>query len=113
MSEPVSYLDLISKVRRYWWQGKYWYRVSDICALFGITDHRKAVIPIPDKYRRKLDLSDPRGVVQETWTVDLTGLFMLIITSRKPKARPYQEWLAVVVAQSPTVQSQTEGEVSE
>lgn len=83
-----------SHVRSYDWQGKRWYRAADICKLLGVEDTRRAAAQIPLDYRRKLNLSDPRGVVQETWVVDLTGLLLMVITSRKPIATLYHEWIA-------------------
>lgn len=77
-----------------WWSGK------DVCAALGIRNHHHAIHGRPGRAGGGLD-DDERGVVtlttpsgdQEMLAVNESGLYALIMKSKKPEAKDFKRWI--------------------
>jgi anti-repressor protein len=69
-----------------------WFVAKDICGVLGIVDTSQAIGKLDDdeKLMRKLYVS---GQDRETWTVNESGLYSLILTSNKPEAKAFKRWI--------------------
>jgi prophage antirepressor-like protein len=79
--------------------GEPWFVAADVCAALGIADTSQAVSRLDDdeKLMRTLDVS---GQGRETWTVNESGIYALILRSNKPEAKPFRKWITSEVLPS-------------
>ena len=92
--------------------GQVWFAGIDICNILGYADSHQALKKLSDKQKKldrtKYGLPGSTGVQ----TVNLGGVFKLIISSRKPIASLFEEWLLDVVLPEAHRRSQlTDGEL--
>lgn len=73
-------------------EGEPWFVASDVCAALDISNHRMAVSRLDDD-ERGISSIDSLGGVQSTLTVNESGLYNLILTSRKPEAKRFKKWV--------------------
>ena len=69
-----------------------WFVAKDICKILDISDTKQAVdrLDEDEKLMRKLYVS---GQKRDTWTVNEFGLYQLILTSYRPKAKMFKRWI--------------------
>ncbi|MEH1794621.1 BRO-N domain-containing protein [Nostoc sp.] len=63
--------------------------VVDICKVLEILNPSMAIEKLDDDERAKFNL----GRQGETWCVNESGLYSLVLTSRKPQAKRFKKWL--------------------
>lgn len=73
--------------------GEPWFVATDICAVLGIADTRKAVGYLDDDERTTNPVTDSLGREQNTSIVNEPGLYSLILRSRKPEAKTFKRWI--------------------
>jgi anti-repressor protein len=69
-----------------------WFIAKDVCDVLGITDTSKAVGRLDDDEKGTNTIPTPGGY-QTLLTVNESGLYSLILTSRKPEARQFKRWV--------------------
>ena len=69
-----------------------WFVARDVCAVLGIVNGRDAVARLDPDETSATDL-DTLGGLQTVRTVNESGLYSLIMTSRKPEARAFKRWV--------------------
>jgi prophage antirepressor-like protein len=74
------------KVRAVMIDKELWYVALDVCRILEIDDTSAAVRPL-DADEKQLYTLYTSGQDREIWLVSEAGLYSLIMTSRKPKAR--------------------------
>ena len=72
--------------------GNSWFVAKDVCATVGIGSHRDALTRLDDDERGSV-LVDTLGGKQEMATVNESGLYSLILRSRKPEAKAFRRWV--------------------
>lgn len=72
--------------------GEPWFVARDVCDVLGLSRHRDAVSRLDDDERGSV-LVDTLGGAQETSSVNEYGLYNLIMTSRKEKAKSFKRWV--------------------
>lgn len=72
--------------------GQPWFVLSDVCAVLEISKHRDAASRLDDDERGSVVVDTPGGP-QETITINESGLYSLILTSRKESAKQFKKWV--------------------
>jgi prophage antirepressor-like protein len=86
-----------AEVRTLTINGQPWFVAKDVCNAIGIVDHKDAT--------RRLDEDESMGCVipsssrgNQTMTcISESGLYHLLLTSRRPAAKPFRRWVTDVV----------------
>ena len=73
--------------------GEPWWVAKDICDVLGLEDARKAVGRLDDDERNTIPVTDSIGREQNTYIINESGLYSLILTSRKPEAKAFKKWI--------------------
>lgn len=79
--------------------GEPWFVGNDVCAVLEITDARQAVARLDDDERGGFNVPTPSGH-QEMRCINESGLYSLILTSRKPVAKRFKKWVTADVLPS-------------
>lgn len=69
-----------------------WMSAGDICTALGITDMRQAVERLDDDERGVFIVPTPGGP-QKIRSVSESGMYALILQSRKPEAKAFKRWV--------------------
>ena len=89
---PVEFEFDTTLVRTIAKEGHAWFVAKDVCDILGIGDPSKAVSRIDDDERGTTTVRTAGGP-QEVLTVNESGLYSLIFSSRKPKAKRFRKWV--------------------
>jgi prophage antirepressor-like protein len=73
-------------------KGEPWFIAKDLCEVLNISKHRDAVSRLEDD-EKSLFKVDTLGGKQETVIVSESGMYSLVMFSRKPEAKPFRQWL--------------------
>lgn len=68
--------------------GEPWFVAADVCGMLGVSNGRDAVARL-DGDERGVGLIDTLGGAQKMIVVDESGLYSLILGSRKPEAKRF------------------------
>jgi len=72
--------------------GEPWFVAADVCRILEIADVRQAVERLDEDERGGCSVPTPGGV-QEMRCVSESGLYSLVLGSRKPEARMFKRWV--------------------
>jgi prophage antirepressor-like protein len=72
--------------------GQPWFVAADVCGALGIANSRDAIGRL-DEDERGVALTDTPSGEQKMGIVNESGLWALVMTSRKPEARSFKKWL--------------------
>jgi prophage antirepressor-like protein len=89
---PVEFEFDSTLVRTIAKEGEAWFVAKDVCDILEIGDPSKAVSRIDDDERGTTTVRTPGGP-QEVLTVNESGLYSLIFSSRKPEAKRFRKWV--------------------
>jgi len=69
-----------------------WFVAKDVCDILGITNITQATNRLDDdeKLMYTLHIS---GQDRETWVINESGLYSLVLTSNKPDAKKFKRWI--------------------
>jgi prophage antirepressor-like protein len=76
-----------------------WWVLADVCHVLGIGNPADAARRLDDD-EKGIDTIDTPGGPQSLTIVNESGLFSLILTSRKPEAKRFKKWVTAVVLPS-------------
>ena len=79
--------------------GKPWWIAKDVCEVLGIDNPSQALTRLDDD-EKGVVLNDTLGGSQRMVTVSESGLYSLILTSRKPGAKEFKKWVTSEVLPS-------------
>ena len=80
------------KVRTVTLNGAPWFVAADVCRALDIANSRDAVKRLDDDERGVVS-TDTLGGVQEMTVVNESGLYSLVLGSRKPEAKQFKRWI--------------------
>jgi len=89
--------------------GDPWFVASDVCDALDLGNNRQAVARL-DEDEKGVTTVDTLGGMQDVTTVNESGMYSLIFTSRKPEAKRFKKWVTSEVL--PTIRK-TGGYASE
>jgi anti-repressor protein len=81
-----------SQVRTVVIQNEPWFVAKDVCEVLEISKHRDAVSRL-DEDERESVIVDTLGGKQDMTAINESGLYSLIMTSRKPEAKQFKRWI--------------------
>jgi len=73
-------------------KGEPWFVAKDLCAVLEISNSRDAVARL-DEDEKGVVTTDTLGGEQELVTVSESGMYSLVLTSRKPQAKIFKRWI--------------------
>lgn len=79
--------------------GEPWFVAADVCGMLGVSNGRDAVARL-DGDERGVGLIDTPGGAQKMIVVDESGLYNLVLGSRKPEAKRFKKWVTSEVLPS-------------
>lgn len=80
-------------------QGNPWFVASDVCKVLEIGNVSQAMTRLDDD-EKDITTTDTRGGKQDMTIVNESGLYSLIMKSRKPEAKSFQKWVTSEVLPS-------------
>jgi prophage antirepressor-like protein len=81
-----------TELRGFEHEGEPWFLAQDACALLGYSNTSKALVKL-DEDEKGITIRDTLGGRQQMLTVSESGLWCLIIRSRRPEARRIRRWI--------------------
>lgn len=66
---------------------------ADVCKALDIRNHIDALKRLDEDEKSGVDLTDPHGRIQITNCVTESGLYALVLGSRKPEAKQFKRWI--------------------
>lgn len=73
--------------------GEPWFVANDVCRALDLTNPRKVISRLDADEKDGVTISDAIGREQKTNVVNESGLYTLILTSRKPEAHAFKRWV--------------------
>jgi len=70
-----------------------WFIVKDVCDALGLTNSRHAVVRLDQDEKSMIDIKDAMLREQSMTIVSISGLYSLVLSCRKPNARPFKRWV--------------------
>ncbi|MGR0183176.1 BRO-N domain-containing protein [Azospirillum aestuarii] len=71
--------------------------LADVCRVLEIGNPSDAARRLDDDEKDALDIIDPMGRTQNATAINESGLYSLILTSRKPAAKRFKKWVTAEV----------------
>ncbi|MGB4948897.1 MAG: Bro-N domain-containing protein [Candidatus Competibacter denitrificans] len=93
MSSIVTFNFVTSSVRIVMIDDAPWFVGKDVCEALSIANHNDALGRLDDDERRGVAITDPLGIEQTAVAINESGLYSLILTSRKPEAKKFKKWV--------------------
>ena len=73
--------------------GAAWFVLADVCAVLGISNARDAKTRLNSEDVDSVGSTDAIGRVRPTTVVNESGLYDVVLDSRKPQARTFRRWI--------------------
>lgn len=72
--------------------GNIWFVAKDVCDVLGIVNNRDAMSRL-DEDEKDVVNTDTLGGAQKANIISESGMYTLVLTSRKPQAKEFKKWL--------------------
>ena len=73
--------------------GEPWWVAADVCAVLGVANVAQAMSRLDEDERDDVISNDVIGRKQSVTVVNESGLYSLILGSRKPEAKAFKKWV--------------------
>lgn len=80
--------------------GQPWFALADVCAVLGLSNVSDAAARLDDDEKDDIALTDAIGRAQATIIINESGMWKLVLRSRKPAAARLTKWLTSEVLPS-------------
>lgn len=80
--------------------GEPWFVALDVCKVLEISNSRDALTRLDDDEKDDVGISDAMNRIQSMSVISESGLYSLVLTSRKPEAKAFKKWLTSEVIPS-------------
>ena len=70
-----------------------WFVALDVCKILDVNNISQALTRLKDYEKSTIITNDVTGRNQELLIISESGLYRLVLTSRKPQAEPFQDWV--------------------
>jgi prophage antirepressor-like protein len=77
--------------------GEPWFVLADVCKVLDKSNPSMEVTRLDEDEKSGVIISDPHGRAQETNIISESGLYSLVLTSRKPEAKVFKRWVTGTV----------------
>ncbi len=95
-ADLVSYASDGTAVRVVIRAGAPWFVLADVCRVLDIAEAHRATARLDDDEKGRHTMTTPGGA-QEVTIVSESGLYSLVLTSRKPEAKRFKKWITADV----------------
>jgi prophage antirepressor-like protein len=85
--------DDLGSVRTISRDGEPWFVGKDVCRVLEIANHHDALKRLDFDEKDGVDITDPIGRPQRINIINESGLYALILSSRKPQAQAFKRWI--------------------
>ena len=81
--------------------GEPWFALKDVCEVLGMdsTQLKKVADRLEADEKGRTQITTPGGM-QESWVINESGLYNVILRSDKPEAKPFRKWVTSEVLPS-------------
>jgi prophage antirepressor-like protein len=73
--------------------GEPWFALEDVCYILSIANARDAASRLDDDEKDGVGITDSMGRPKNLVLINESGLYSLILTSRKPEAKRFKKWV--------------------
>lgn len=80
-------------------EGEPWFVAKDVCSVLELTNNREAISRL-DEDEKGIDSIQTNGGQQKLTIINESGLYSIILTSRKPEAKAFKKWVTSEVLPS-------------
>ncbi|CAK0768816.1 hypothetical protein WCLP8_4290002 [uncultured Gammaproteobacteria bacterium] len=70
-----------------------WFVAADVCAVLGLGNTSQAMSRLDDDERSTIILNDGTDGNPNQTIISESGMYALVLTSRKPQAKPFRKWV--------------------
>jgi prophage antirepressor-like protein len=81
-------------------EGSHWFVAADVCAAVAVGNVTDSLARVDEDDIGSIEVVDRIGRVQSVRTVNESGLYSLVLSSRKPEAKPFKKWVTSEVLPS-------------
>lgn len=92
MNHPIQHTFENHNVRALFIQDQPWFVAADVCQALAIRNNRDAIARLDEDEKGVANTDTPSGR-QEMGIINESGLYSLILTSRKPEAKRFKKWV--------------------
>ena len=93
MNHPITVFNFLTNdIRVVILDGQPWFVAADICRVLENPNVSQVIARLKD-YEKGIQIVYTLGGNQEMAVISESGLYRLILTSRKPQAEPFQDWV--------------------
>jgi DNA polymerase len=72
-----------------------WWVLKDVCAVLDISNNRDAALRLDEDEKDDVGITDAIGRQQNTTVISESGLYNVILLSRKPEAKKFKRWVTM------------------
>lgn len=73
--------------------GDPWFVLNEVCAKVGISNASDAAMRLDADEKDTIGITDSIGRTRQTAIINESGLYSLVLTSRKPEAKAFKKWI--------------------
>lgn len=73
--------------------GEPWFVANDVLRVLEVKNTKDALHTLDDDEKSGVDIIDPHGRIQRTNCISESGLYSIVLRSRKPEARAFRRWI--------------------
>ena len=73
--------------------GEPWFVANDVFRVLAVKNTKDALHTLDDDEKSGVDIIDPHGRIQRTNCISESGLYSIVLRSRKPEAREFRRWI--------------------
>lgn len=89
---PFSFQD--TRIRTLSIESQTWFVAIDVATVLGIANSKDVVRrQLDDDEKTRRQIVAPDGIRRETWLINESGLYALIMRSNKPEAKTFRKWV--------------------
>lgn len=77
--------------------GTLWFVAKDVCKTLDIKNHRHAIAKFDEREKARILVEDSNGILRPTSVISEAGLYLLLRSSKKPKAVEFDKWVRTVL----------------
>jgi anti-repressor protein len=70
-----------------------WWVLKDVCSILDIANSRDAALRLDEDEKDDVGITDAIGRLQSTTVISESGLYNVILLSRKPEAKKFKRWV--------------------
>lgn len=74
-------------------EGEPWFYATDVCSALGVVNSSDAVARLDEDEKSTLALTDSGGRPYKVLIINESGLYALVLSSRKPEAKAFKRWI--------------------